>query len=95
MKHLRFVICAMWSLTFTLASLPALAADYPAPKEGSWVVRDFRSDTGGRRWRREYLVLLQPAGLGTSASRFHPRWPPPFGYWSPAAHPARSAGHCQ
>jgi len=27
-------------------ALSALAADYPAPKEGSWVVRDFRFHTG-------------------------------------------------
>jgi hypothetical protein len=35
----------MWVLTFflILPALPALAADYPAPKEGSWVVRDFRA----------------------------------------------------
>lgn len=25
---------------------PALSADYPAPKEGDWVVRDFRFHTG-------------------------------------------------
>ena len=28
------------------ASFTALAADYPAPKEGSWVARDFRFHTG-------------------------------------------------
>src|SRR4029453_14565594 len=31
---------------FSLVTLPALAADYPAPKEGSWGVRDFRFHTG-------------------------------------------------
>ena len=40
-----------FALTFVVsvaafASLPALAADYPAPKEGSWVARDFRFHTG-------------------------------------------------
>jgi hypothetical protein len=37
---------AMLSLAFTLAALPSLAADAPAPKEGDWVVRDFRFHTG-------------------------------------------------
>ena len=27
-------------------ALAAAAADYPAPKEGSWIVRDFRFHTG-------------------------------------------------
>src|SRR3989454_6868182 len=42
MKFVKVLIWAMWSLAFTLTALPALAADYPAPKEGTWVVRDFR-----------------------------------------------------
>ena len=29
-----------------LAALACHAADYPAPKEGSWTVRDFRFHTG-------------------------------------------------
>ena len=36
----------IWTLAFTLAALPGLAAEYPAPKEGAWVVRDFRFHTG-------------------------------------------------
>jgi len=46
MKLIKVLIWAMWSLAFTLTTLPGLAADYPAPKEGSWVVRDFRFHTG-------------------------------------------------
>ncbi|HEV8524504.1 MAG TPA: alpha/beta fold hydrolase [Terriglobales bacterium] len=46
MKLTRILTCAMWSLAVTLTALPSLAADYPAPKEGSWVVRDFRFHTG-------------------------------------------------
>src|SRR5688572_594294 len=42
----KVLACAIWSLAFTLATVPALAADYPAPKEGIWVVRDFRFHTG-------------------------------------------------
>src|SRR3989442_15865064 len=46
MKLIKVLTWAMWSLAFTLTALPGLAADYPAPKEGSWVVRDFRFHTG-------------------------------------------------
>ena len=28
------------------AALPSLAADYPAAKEGSWLVRDFKFHSG-------------------------------------------------
>src|SRR5882672_1201229 len=34
------------ALAFIVAALPAAAAAYPAPKEGSWVARDFRFHTG-------------------------------------------------
>ena len=46
MKHFRFlsiVICSL--LGFSIAD-SLQAADYPAPKEGSWTVRDFRFHTG-------------------------------------------------
>jgi homoserine O-acetyltransferase len=33
-------------LAFALAALAAFAADYPAPKEGSWTVTDFKFHTG-------------------------------------------------
>jgi len=33
-------------LILALATLPSLATEYPAPKEGTWVVRDFRFHTG-------------------------------------------------
>ena len=39
---MRFVAAAMAALFSTAA----LAADYPAPKEGSFVARDFRFHTG-------------------------------------------------
>jgi homoserine O-acetyltransferase len=34
------------ALAFTLTAALALAAEYPAPKEGDWVARDFRFHTG-------------------------------------------------
>ena len=40
----------VWIVTFTLLVCSIVkslqAADYPAPKEGSWIVRDFRFHTG-------------------------------------------------
>jgi homoserine O-acetyltransferase/O-succinyltransferase len=45
-KRIKVLPWAMWSLACTLTALPGLAADYPAPQEGGWVVRDFRSHTG-------------------------------------------------
>src|SRR4030095_14399555 len=46
MKLIKVLPWVLWSLVFTLTALPGLAADYPAPQEGSWVVRDFRFHTG-------------------------------------------------
>ncbi|MBE0627896.1 MAG: hypothetical protein IH606_24140 [Burkholderiales bacterium] len=37
---------AMLLLAFLFASLSAFAADYPEPKQGSWVAHDFRFHTG-------------------------------------------------
>jgi homoserine O-acetyltransferase/O-succinyltransferase len=46
------------------AALACRAADYPAPKEGSWVVRDFRFHTGEvlPELRLAYSTLGAPAG---------------------------------
>ena len=46
MKLIKVLTRVMLSLAFTLTPLASLAADYPAPQEGSWVVRDFRFHTG-------------------------------------------------
>jgi homoserine O-acetyltransferase len=40
------VLCAATSAILSLIALAAVAADYPAPKEGDWVARDFRFHTG-------------------------------------------------
>ena len=37
---------ALAALALALAAMHVVAADYPAPKEGDWVVRDFRFHTG-------------------------------------------------
>jgi homoserine O-acetyltransferase/O-succinyltransferase len=55
---------AIWTLAVMLIALPALAADYPAPKEGSWVVRDFRFHTGEvlPELRLHYTTVGPPGG---------------------------------
>ena len=56
----RAAICA----TLSLAALPALAADYPAPKEGDWIARDFRFHTGEvmPELRLHYTTVGAPSG---------------------------------
>jgi homoserine O-acetyltransferase/O-succinyltransferase len=55
---------AIWILAVMLIALPALAADYPAPKEGAWVVRDFRFHTGEvlPELRLHYATVGAPGG---------------------------------
>lgn len=64
MKRIKVLSWAMWSLAFILAALPSLAADYPAPQEGSWVVRDFRFHTGEvlPELRLHYTTVGAPTG---------------------------------
>ncbi len=46
MKIVKILLQTILSLAFVLIPLVGLAADYPAPKEGEWVVRNFRFHTG-------------------------------------------------
>src|SRR5712691_10853840 len=64
MKLIKGLPWVLWSLIFTLTSLPGLAADYPAPQEGSWVVRDFRFHTGEvmPELRLHYTTVGAPTG---------------------------------
>jgi homoserine O-acetyltransferase len=64
MKHFRFlsiVICSL--LGFSIAAA-LQAADYPAPKEASWMVRDFRFHTGEvlPELRLHYTTVGDPSG---------------------------------
>ena len=60
---MRPMLCAALALS-ALSALSALAADYPAPREGSWVVRDFRFHTGEvlPELRLHYTTVGAPAG---------------------------------
>ena len=46
MKFIKFLTQAMLGPALAVTALAGWAADYPVPKEGSWVVRDFRFHTG-------------------------------------------------
>jgi homoserine O-acetyltransferase len=46
LNSLRWLVQATAIVAFLFIARPALAADYPVPKEGDWVARDFRFHTG-------------------------------------------------
>jgi homoserine O-acetyltransferase/O-succinyltransferase len=52
------------AITFALVSFSALAADYPAPKQGEWVARDFKLHTGETmpELRIHYTTVGEPSG---------------------------------
>jgi homoserine O-acetyltransferase/O-succinyltransferase len=64
MTLVKVLVWAVWSLAFILTASPGVAADYPAPKEGSWVVRDFRFHTGEvlPELRLHYTTVGAPSG---------------------------------
>jgi homoserine O-acetyltransferase len=64
MKSTRILVKMMSWLALAMIALPALAADYPAPREGSWVVRDFRFHTGEvlPELRLNYTTVGAPTG---------------------------------
>ena len=60
MKFLR----AALSATFALTSFAALAADYPAPKQGDWIAKDFKFHGGETmpELRLHYTTAGEPTG---------------------------------
>jgi homoserine O-acetyltransferase len=50
--------------TFTLASVTAMAADYPTPKQGDWIARDFKFHSGETmpELRLHYTTIGEPSG---------------------------------
>ena len=64
MKLAKILGWALWGLLLALAPLPGLAADYPAPKEGTWTARDFRFHTGevAPELRLHYTTVGAPTG---------------------------------
>jgi homoserine O-acetyltransferase len=58
-------ICkVMAALAFAVVSASALAADYPAPREGHWIARDFKFHTGEvmPELRLAYTTVGEPTG---------------------------------
>jgi homoserine O-acetyltransferase/O-succinyltransferase len=64
MKLATVLAWLIWSLTLALTALPSLAADYPPPREGDWIVRDFRFHTGEvlPELRLHYATVGAPTG---------------------------------
>jgi homoserine O-acetyltransferase len=52
------------SAIFAMTSLTALAADYPAPKQGDWIATDFKFHTGATmpELRLHYTTIGEPTG---------------------------------
>ncbi len=63
-RSLSAALCLAFGVALALAALPALAADYPAPKEGLWTARDFRFHTGEAmpELRLHYRTVGDPSG---------------------------------
>jgi homoserine O-acetyltransferase len=58
------VSCAALSAALVLTSVTAMAADYPAPKQGDWIARDFKFHTGATmpELRLHYTTVGEPSG---------------------------------
>ena len=58
--------CSRAALTavFAMTSFTAVAADYPAPKQGEWIARDFKFHTGQTmpELRLNYTTIGEPTG---------------------------------
>jgi len=59
----KFSFAAL-SVVFAMTSMTALAADYPAPKQGDWIARDFKFHTGQTmpELRLHYTTIGEPSG---------------------------------
>jgi homoserine O-acetyltransferase/O-succinyltransferase len=60
MRYSRAALSAIFAMT----SLTALAADYPAPKQGDWIARDFKFHAGETmpELRLHYTTIGEPTG---------------------------------
>ena len=65
MKTITFARCAALMIGLAMAIAPAKAADFPAPREASWVARDFRFHTGEvmPELRIGYTTVGEPGGI--------------------------------
>src|SRR5215468_1138323 len=60
MKRLRVVV----AFIAALIAAPVLAADYPAPRQGEWIAKDFKFHTGEvmPELRLAYTTVGEPTG---------------------------------
>src|ERR1700739_1480555 len=60
MRHL----CAALAAALALTSATAMAADYPAPRQGDWIAKNFRFHTGDTmgELRLHYTTVGEPTG---------------------------------
>ncbi|WP_426614076.1 alpha/beta fold hydrolase [Bradyrhizobium sp. McL0616] len=56
--------CAALSAVFLSIAIPAMAADFPAPKQGDWIAKDFKFHTGETmpELRLHYTTVGEPSG---------------------------------
>lgn len=61
---MNFISPAVLSAALALTSIPAMAADYPTPKQGSWIAKDFKFHTGDTlpELRLHYSTIGEPTG---------------------------------
>ena len=55
---------ATFSVVLALTSFAASAADYPAPKQGDWIAKDFKFHTGQTmpELKLHYTTIGEPTG---------------------------------
>ncbi len=79
----RAALSVGFAVVFAMTSFAALAADYPAPKQGDWIAKDFKFHTGETmpELRLHYATVGEPSGQpvlvlhgsgGSSASMLTP-----------------------
>ena len=61
---MNFPYAALSAAALALTTVTAFAADYPAPKQGEWIARDFKFHTGERmqELRLHYTTIGEPTG---------------------------------
>ena len=59
------IVKAVAGLALLLLCVPASAADYPAPKQGEWIARDFKFHTGETfaELKLHYVTVGEPSGI--------------------------------
>jgi homoserine O-acetyltransferase len=64
MKFSNLMLQAATGMALSLIAFSAMAADYPAPKEGDWVARDFKFHTGEvmPEVKLHYTTIGDPSG---------------------------------